>query len=70
MVSDFISFVPSQEGTTALILAAASGHLACVKELLRRGADPNRRRQVSQSQGRRTDRGGANTAWTGQTDSR
>ena len=65
MVSDFISFAPSQEGTTALILAAASGHLTCVKELLRRGADPNRRRQVSRSWGRQTEHGGANTAWTG-----
>ena len=36
-----------QEGTTPLILAAANGHLECVKELLEQGAQPDERRHVS-----------------------
>ncbi|KAJ4436348.1 hypothetical protein ANN_18979 [Periplaneta americana] len=32
------------DGTTPLILAAASGHVDCVKELLDQGADPRARR--------------------------
>lgn len=36
-----------QDGTTPLILAAASGHVDCVKELLDQGANPRARRVVS-----------------------
>jgi ankyrin repeat protein len=36
-----------QDATTPLILAAASGHVDCVKELLEQGADPRARRVVS-----------------------
>jgi hypothetical protein len=41
------SVVLPQDGTTPLILAAASGHVDCVKELLEQGADPRTRRVVS-----------------------
>jgi ankyrin repeat protein len=41
-----IALLP-QEATTPLILAAASGHADCVKELLDQGADPRARRVVS-----------------------
>jgi hypothetical protein len=36
-----------QDATTPLILAAASGHVDCVKELLEQGSDPRARRVVS-----------------------
>ena len=35
-----------QDGSTALHLAAAEGHAAVVKDLLRKGADPLRRNKV------------------------
>jgi ankyrin repeat protein len=41
------TFCLPQDGTTPLILAAASGHVDCVKELLNQGADPRARRVVS-----------------------
>lgn len=37
----------TQDGMTPLILAAASGHVDCVVELLDQGADPKARRVVS-----------------------
>jgi len=43
------TFCLPQDGTTPLILAAASGHVDCVKELLNQGADPRARRVVSVS---------------------
>jgi len=43
----YILFCLPQDGTTPLILAAASGHVDCVKELLDQGADPRARRVVS-----------------------
>jgi len=43
----YIFFCLPQDGTTPLILAAASGHVDCVKELLDQGADPRARRVVS-----------------------
>lgn len=42
----FLAF--SQDGTTALILAAANNHVEVVKELLNHNANVNVRRRVSQ----------------------